>query len=146
MQTKDELQPLTVVEALGLAYWRETMEKEYQSLVHNNTWELVPLPPNRAVGSGKWCYQAKIDVGGIVQPHKAKYVARGFTQRLGIDFTQTTLPVVALTSLQALLTIATKRDMEIKQLDVDSAFLYGDLDKEIYFKQPKGFRVSGTNG
>lgn len=54
--------------------------------------------------------------------------------------------VIALTSLQALMAIATKRDMEIKQLNVNSAFLYGDLDKEINLEQPKDFQVNGTNG
>lgn len=72
-------------------------------------------------------------------------MARGFTQQLKINFTETTLPVVAVISLRALLAIATKWDMEIKQLDVESTFLYADLDKEIYSKQPKGFQVSGTN-
>lgn len=53
MQIKDELEPLTVGETLDLAYWREAMEKKYQSLIHNVTWELVSLPPNRTVVSGK---------------------------------------------------------------------------------------------
>lgn len=75
------------------------MKKEYQSLVHNNTWELVLLPLNKAVVSGKWCYQTKIDVGRIVQRHKARYIGRGFIQRLGVDFMETTLSVVALTFL-----------------------------------------------
>lgn len=78
--------------------------------------------------------------------HKARYVAQGFTQPPGIDFKEMTSPVVALTSLWALLAIAIERDMEIKQLDVDLAFLYYDLDKEIYFKQLKGFWINGTNG
>lgn len=73
-------------------------------------------------------------------------MARGFIQRPGIDFTETTSPVVALTSLQALLAMATKNNMEIKQLDVNLAFLYGDLNEEIYLKQPEVFRVHGAKG
>lgn len=75
------------------------MEKEYQLLVHNDTWELVPLLPNKTIMSDKWCYQAKIDVGRTIQWHKARYMAQGFTQEQGIKFTETTSPVVALTSL-----------------------------------------------
>jgi hypothetical protein len=122
MQTEDELEPLTVAEALESKHWREAMKRGYQSLVHKNTWKLVPLPPNKTMVSGERCCWAKTDAGGTVQPHKAMYVARGFTPRPGVDFTKTTSLVVALTSLWALLAIATKRDMEIKHLDVGSAF------------------------
>lgn len=139
MQTKDELEPLTLAEPSSSTHWREAMEREYRLLVHNDTWELVPLLPNKIVVSGKYGYRAKTDARGTIQQHKAKYVARGFTQQPGIDLTKTTLLVVAVTSLQALLAIAIERDMEIKQLDVDLAFLYGDLNKEIYLKQPEGF-------
>jgi hypothetical protein len=76
MQTEDKLESLTVAEASGLADWREAMEREYQSLIHNNTWELVPLPPHKTVVNGKWCYQAKTNARRTVQQHKARYVAR----------------------------------------------------------------------
>lgn len=82
----------------------------------------------------------------MVQQHKAKYVGRGFTQWPRIDFTKTTLQVVALTSVWVLLAEATEYDMEINQFDVDSAFLYGNLDKEIYLKEPEGFQINGANG
>lgn len=72
------------------------------------------MPPNKGVVSGKWYSWAKTDAGEIVQRHKAKYVARGFTQRRRVDFTKTTSPIVALKSFQPLLAIATKRNMEIK--------------------------------
>lgn len=75
MQIKEQLEPLIMAEASGLAYMREAMEKEYMSLVYNNTWKLVLLPPNKMVVSDKWCYQEKTDAGGMVQQHKAKYVA-----------------------------------------------------------------------
>lgn len=139
MLIKIKLEPLTMAKALGLAYWREGVEKEYMPPVHNNTWEVVPLPPNKTIVSGKWCYQAKTNAGGTIQRHKARYVAWGFTQRLEINFMETTSPVAALMSLQAVLAIATEWDMELKKLDVNSAFLYGNLKKEIYLKQPEGF-------
>jgi hypothetical protein len=95
------------------------MKEEYQALTQNKTWELVSLPAGRAVISGKWCFKAKTDASGAVQRYKARYVARGFTQRPGIDYTETTSPVVSLSSLRAVLAAA-HDDMEIKQLDVDS--------------------------
>lgn len=145
-QTEDEQEPLMVAEASGYVHWREAMEKEYKSFVHNDTRDLVLLPPNRTIVSGKWCYQAKTNVGRTVQRHKARYIAPGFRQQPRIDFTATPLPIVALTSLRALLAVATKHDIEIKQLSVDSLFMYNNLDEEIYFKQLKSFWVNGANG
>lgn len=113
-QIENEHEPLTVVEALKSVHWREAMEREYKSLVHKKTWKLVPLLSNKTVVSGKWCYRAKTNAGGTVLRHKARYVARGFTQRTWIDFIETTSPVVALTSLRALLAVAAKYNMEIK--------------------------------
>lgn len=87
MQIEDKLEPLIVAEALELKHWREAMKREYQSLVYNNTWELLPLPPNRVVVSSKWYYKAKTNAWENVQRHKAKYVAwdshngRGSTSR-----------------------------------------------------------------
>jgi N12 class adenine-specific DNA methylase len=72
-------------------------------------------------------------------------VARGFTQRQGVDFTESTSLIVALTSLRSLLAIATALDMGMKQLDVDSAFLYGNLSKEIYLKEIEGFQIDRAN-
>lgn len=146
IEVEDELEPLTVVEASRSVHWREAMEREYKSLVDNNTWELVPLLSNRTVVNCKWCYWVETNARRTVLQHKARYMARGFTQRPGIDFIETTSPVVALTSLKALLAVATEQDMEIKQLDDDSAFLYRNLDKEIYLKETKRFQVDGTNG
>lgn len=139
MHAKDKLEPLMVVEALESKHWTEAMEREYRSLLYNKTWELVLLPPNITMISGNWCYRAKIDPRGTIQRHKAKYVAQGFTQRRRVDFRETTSQLVAQKLFWALLAIATERDMEIKQLDVDSVFLYGNLNKDIYLKQREGF-------
>lgn len=75
MRTEDELERLTVAEALESRHWREAIERDHQSLIHNITWKLVLLPPNRIVVNGKWCYWAKINAGGTIQWHKARYVA-----------------------------------------------------------------------
>jgi hypothetical protein len=86
------------------------------------------------------------DSDGKVQRYNARYVARGFTERRGVDFSETTSPVVSLTALRILLAKAAMVDMEVRQLDVDSAFLYGRLEEEIYVEQPQGFGQTGANG
>ena len=139
-------EPDNAREALKSTEWQQAMEEEYRALEKNGTWELVQRPGQRSVVSGKWCFRAKTDAAGKITRYKARYVARGFTQRPGIDFDETTSPVVSLTSLRTVLAVATSLDMEIKQLDVDSAFLYGTLEEEIYLEQPAGFEKSGPNG
>lgn len=80
IRIEDELEPLTMVEALTSVHWREAMEREHQLLVYNDIEELILLPPNKTVVSGKWCYRATTDAGGTVQWHKDKYIAQGFIQ------------------------------------------------------------------
>lgn len=72
-------------------------------------------------------------------------MARRFTYQLGVDFIETTLSIVALTSVQIPLAIATKQEIDVKQHNVDSTFVYGELSKEIYLDQPKGFKIDRAN-
>jgi hypothetical protein len=139
-------EPRSASDALKIEHWRKAMHDEVQALMRNKTWELVPSPKGRSIVSGKWCYKVKTDAYGNLQRYKARYVARGFTQRPGVDFSETTSPVVSLTALRTLFAKAAMDDMEVKQLDVDSAFLYGRLNEEIYLEQPQGFEQLGANG
>jgi hypothetical protein len=139
-------EPVTAGEALLDEDWRASMDEEFNSLKKNGTWDLVPLPPGRRAVSGKWCYKAKTDANGTVVRRKSRYVARGFTQQPGVDFDETFSPVVSLTSLRILLAIATHLDMEVKQMDVDSAYLYGKLEEELFLEQPEGFVEVGPRG
>jgi len=70
-------------------------------------------------------------------------VSRGFTQQPCVEFTETYSPVKRLTSVRSLLTIANQLDMKIHQMDVQTVFLYGNLDQVIYMKQPTGFAQKG---
>lgn len=81
----------------------------------------------------------------MIQQYNAQYIVQGLTQRLGVDFIKTTLVVVAFTLLRVFLAIVAKQDMEIKQLDINSTFLYSDLNKKIYFEQLEGFWIDGKN-
>jgi hypothetical protein len=65
------------------------MQQEYSSLMDNGTWELVDLPPGRMVVSNMWIYKVKSDTAGAVSRFKARFVAKGFSQRAGLDYTET---------------------------------------------------------
>ena len=115
------------------------MGEEYMSLVKNGTFTLVELPPGKKTVGAKWVYRIKYDTNGEIAKFKARLMAQGFTQKKGIDFDETYAPVTRLSSVRLLLTIAAAKGYKIAQLDVDSAYLNGFIDKEIYMRQPPGF-------
>ena len=109
----------------------------------NNTWELVAIPRERDVVSLKWIYKIKLNQEGDIQKHKARLVAIGFTQKLGIDFYETFSPVARLETIRTVIVVAAQKKWNIFQLDVKSTFLNGKLDEEIYVEQPQEFFVQG---
>lgn len=119
--------------------WMEAVESEMNSLLKNNTWTLVEPPRNRSIVSCKWVFKRKRDECGHPVEYKARLVARGFTQRQGFDFDETYAPVVKIVTLRVLLAVATQMNMHIHQMDVKTAFLNGNLNEEIYMRQPDGF-------
>nr|GEU67070.1 retrotransposon protein, putative, Ty1-copia subclass [Tanacetum cinerariifolium] len=95
----------------------------------------------------KWLFKMKDGIPGVkINRYKARYVVRGFDQREGIDFNEVFSLVVRHTSIRVLLSIVALQDLEMEQLDVKKAFLYGHLEEEIYVKQPEGFKVPGKGG
>lgn len=119
--------------------WRIAMEDEINSLSSNETWVLVERPKNCRVVQTKWLFKTKRNENGDVIRHKARLVARGFTQRYGVDYEETYSPVVRYTTVRLLLAWAAANKMKIHQMDVVTAFLQGDIEEEIYLEQPLGF-------
>jgi transposase InsO family protein len=139
-------EPETAEEALKDREWRQAMQQEFDSLIENKTWNLVPLPPGRRPITGRWCFKLKCDENGVVVKKKARYVARGFSQKKGIDFEETYAPVISFPSIRILLSLSAELDLELMQMDVDTAYLYGNLKEELYMEQPEGFERKGKNG
>ncbi|KAJ4720195.1 Retrovirus-related Pol polyprotein from transposon TNT 1-94 [Melia azedarach] len=124
--------------------WLAAMGDEMESLHKNQTWELTKRPRDRKIITCKWVYKKKegeTSVEGI--KYKARVVARGFTQREGVDYNEIFSPVVRHTSIRVLLAIVAHQDLELEQLDVKTTFLHGELEEEIYMTQPNGFQVPG---
>lgn len=109
----------------------------------NLTWELVDLPKDRDVIGVKWIFKTKFNQDGSIQKHKARLVARGFTQKPGIDFFETFALVARLETIRTLIALAAQKNWLIYQLDVKSAFLNGVLEEEVNVEQPQGFLVEG---
>ncbi|KAM2835849.1 hypothetical protein PS2_032724 [Malus domestica] len=122
-------------------FWKDAVNSEIDSIMQNHTWELVNLPHgNKPIGY-KWIFKKKLKPNGTIDKYKARLVAKGCRQKHGLDFFDTYSPVTRITSIRLLIAIAALHDMEIHQMDVKTAFLNGDLDKEIYIEQPEGFVV-----
>jgi hypothetical protein len=142
----EPFEPKTLRQAMsdtGWPEWEKAMTDEVNSLKQNKTWELVDPPKDRRVLSGKWVFKLKRGSHGEVVRHKCRWVVRGFTQEEGIDYDETFASVVKPMSYKALLAIAAALDLEIEQMDVKTAFLYGYIDHEIYVEQPHHM-IDGT--
>ncbi len=119
-------------------------DTEYESLIKNEAWELVDLPKGREAIASKWVFKVKHTSDGKVDRFKGHLVARGYSQKRGIDlYEETFSPVVRFSSIRALLAFAEVNDMIIHQMDVITAFLNGKIEEEIYMKQPDGYTVPG---
>ena len=145
----DECEPRTMSEALKTPEadaWKAAAEAELESLAVNNAWELVPLPPGKKTIGCRWVFKVKRKEDGSVDRYKCRLVAKGYSQRPGIDFDETFSPVVMFTTIRAMIAYATHRGMLIHQMDVVTAFLNGQLDEEIYMDQPEGFKEPEKEG
>eukprot|EP00253_Pinus_taeda_P019015 PITA_19015 len=129
--------PRTVKEAVDSEdgkLWKEAMVDEMASLHKNEAWDLVEFPAGRKPIGNKWVFKKKTNAEGKVEKYKAWMVAKGYSQVLGIDFGDIFFPISKVTSIRLLLSVAASFDFEVKQMDVKTTFLHGDLEEEIYMK------------
>jgi hypothetical protein len=122
--------------------WEQGMKEEIDSLVNNQTWDLVQLHVGKRALQNKWVYKLKEEDGGKKQ-YKARLVVEGFAQKKGINFDEIFSLVVETTSIRTILSLVVVEDLHLEQLDVKTTFVHGDLEEEIYMQQPQGYEVKG---
>lgn len=122
--------------------WVQAMHTKLQAHQHNNTWDIVPLPVGKKTVGCKWVYKVKLKADGSLERYKARIVAKGYTQEYGVDFLETFSPVVRLTTIRCILAISTSKNWFLHQLDVNNAFLHGDLHEDVYMVVPDGLSSS----
>ena len=125
--------------------WKQAMDDEITALQQNKTWILCELPVGKHVIGGKWVLKKKLNKEGNVERYKARYVAKGYNQKEGIDYNETFAPVVKYKSLRIILALTTMNDWEIEQMDVQTAFLNATIKEDVYMKQPEGYEKENKN-
>jgi hypothetical protein len=115
------------------------MTDEFDALQRTNTWVLVPRPSGVNIDPSKWIFKTKQRPDGSVDKYKARLVARGFTQQLGIDYGDTFSPVVKPATVRLVLSLAVSRGWSLRQVDISNAFLHGFLSEDVYMQLPPGF-------
>eukprot|EP00253_Pinus_taeda_P001731 PITA_01731 len=106
------------------------MVEEYNSIMVSDVWEVVPRPQDRSVIGSRWIYKIKYAVDGSVEKYKARFVAKGYAQKEGIDYEKTFAPVARYTSIRTVISLATQMGWEIHQMDVKTTFLNGVIEEE----------------
>lgn len=118
------------------------MQEKLNPFKRNVVWNLVPKPPQKNIIQTKWVCKNKLNEHGKVVRNKAKFIAQGYNQQEGIDFSKTLAPFARLEVIKILLSYAINHNIILYQMDVTSSFLNGVIFKEVYVKQPIGFEDS----
>ncbi|CAI7932097.1 unnamed protein product [Closterium sp. NIES-54] len=140
--------PRSYAEAIEGPYssqWQAAMDAEMASWKSTGTYVDEVPPPGANIVSGMWIFMVKRPPGSP-PVFKARYVARGFSQRQGVDYFQTFSPTPKMTTLRVLLHVAAQRDYELNSLDFSTAFLQGSLHEEIWLRRPPCFTGSFPPG
>uniref|UniRef100_A0A2N9ILI1 Reverse transcriptase Ty1/copia-type domain-containing protein n=1 Tax=Fagus sylvatica TaxID=28930 RepID=A0A2N9ILI1_FAGSY len=125
-------EPTSFLEASKDPNWCQAMQTKLAALEANNTWTLQPLPPGKVPIGSKWVFKVKLRSDGSLERYKVRLVAKGYNQQEGFDYFETFSPIAKFVTVRSLLAIAAMKGWSLYQLDVNNAFLHGELDEEVY--------------
>ena len=131
--------PSKIQDAMQHADWIQAMQDELLEFKRHNVWTLVPRPSGKTIIGTRWVYRNKEDKDGVIIRNKARLVAQGFTQVQDLDYGETFAPVARIEAIRLFLAYASFKRVKVYQMDVKTAFLYGNLEEEVFLKQPPGF-------
>nr|GEY54238.1 zinc finger, CCHC-type [Tanacetum cinerariifolium] len=127
-----------------VAFWKEAINDEIDSIMGNNTWVLNDLPPRCKPLGCKWIFKRNLKVNGTVEKFKARLVIQDFKQKSGIDYFDTYAPVARISTIRLLISMVSIYNLIIHQMDVKTTFLNRELEEEVYMNQPLGFIIPGN--
>jgi hypothetical protein len=131
-------EPYDLQEALSSPQWKSAVADEYGALLCNKMRQVPPQPGMNLIDC-QWVYKVKHKADRSIDRYKHRLVAKGFKQRLGIDYDDTFSPIVKTTIIRLILSLAVSRGWVLGELDMQNLFLHGILEEEVYMKQPLGF-------
>lgn len=133
------LEPSSFHQASQDPAWINVMKLEIVALEENEIWSIVDLPAGKTLIQCKWVYKVKYKASGEVERYQARLVAKGYSQKTGLDYSETFSPVAKMVTVRSLIVLAAFSQWFIYQMDVHIAFLNGDLLEEVYMTIPEGF-------
>ncbi|XP_016709230.1 uncharacterized mitochondrial protein AtMg00820-like [Gossypium hirsutum] len=129
-----DYEPRTIEEALTDPAWKLAVQVEFDALMANSIWELISLPYGRKVIGCKWLFKVKKNPDGTIALRKARLVAKRCSQVPDYDFKETFIPVVKPATIRTILSIVVSHGWQICQVDINNAFLNGDLTDEVFMQ------------
>ena len=140
----DLTEPTYHTSASKSPHWCRAMNLEFDALLKNHTWTLVPSSSAQNLIGSKWVFRIKRHADGSFERFKARLVAKGFHQQPGIDYGETYSPMIKPTTVRAILSIAISAGWSICQIDIQNAFLHGQLSEDVFMAQPLGISTHHT--
>jgi len=134
-----DTEPSCFSEATKHCHWRDAMDIEFNTLITNGTWDLVPPTQGTSIVGSKWVFRVKCNADDSIEHFKARLVTKGYHQQPGLDFTETFSPVVKANTIHLVLSLAITRQWTIHQIDIQNAFLHGQLQEELCMQQPQSY-------
>jgi len=119
--------------------WVDATVEAYDSIVHNNVWDVASRLEEKSVVISHWMYKVKKAVDGSVEKHKARFLARGFSQVEETNYDETFSPIARYSSIRSILALSTQMAWKIHQMDVNTTFLNGMIEEEVYIENLEGF-------
>ena len=147
MATTEAVVPVSFAQAMESSeskYWKVAADDEMSSIDENDVFDLVDCPKGKKVIGNRWVFRKKFKADGTVEKYKARLVVKGYVQKPNIDYEETFSPVARFDTVRTVLSVAASEKLILRQFDVKTAFLYGNLNEEVYMSQPEGFE-DGTN-
>jgi len=141
MSTIIQNEALSFSDAVKYQVWKDAMTEEYESIMKNDVWEVVPRPQDKTTVNSKWLYKIKHAVDGSTEKYKAFFVALGFSQKEGIDYDEIFTFVARYTTICSIIDFAASQGWNLHQMDVKTMFLHGSIKEQVYMEQPEGFEI-----
>jgi hypothetical protein len=136
-------EPSSFQEAANQQVWQDAMVEGYTSIMKNDVWDIVLRLEGKSIVSSNWLHKIKHVSDGSIEKFKVKFVTRGFSQKEGVDYEETSVAVTMYTSIRVIVSLVSFMGWRTYQMDVKTTFLNGIIEKEVYMEQPRGFEING---